>query len=182
MPKESPDTWDLFKSVLLPGKDTVRDYATGVWKEACETDWLKTGYRIEGISFILFIFAVMVGSALLLDYQSLVFGSVKVAGLHIMIVAAVFLFLVLSKTVLLAVGAINEGDSVIRVLTRGRGPASWYRFLAGLISLSVSIQVISESGISWGQLVVFSVFIFLVLGSIGFAVSGAISVVVAYTS
>lgn len=180
MTKGSPDTLELFKSLLLPGKDVICDYASGIREDAEEMDWLKAVYRIEGISLILLISALVAGSVLFLDYRSLVVSLMKIAGLHIVIVVALFLVLTLSRTVLLAVGSINEGDSIIEVLTRGRGPVLWYRFIAGLLSLSASVVVISESGIGWSQLVAFSIFAFLILGSLGFAASGIISLIFSY--
>ena len=182
MSEGSPNALDLFKSAIFPGKETFHDYATGVWEDAKETDWLKTGYRIEGISLILFIFAAIAGSTLLFDYQTIFLDAVKIAGLHIIILAILILLLILFRVVLLAVGAINEGDSVIRLLTQDRGPVSSYRFIVGLASLVLSITFVSKSSISWAQIVIFAVFVFLILGSLGFAVSGAISIVVAYKS
>ena len=182
MSEGSPSAFDMLKSVILPGKDTIQDYALSSWEEAKETDWLKTGYQIEGVSLLLFVFAAIAGSVLLFDYRTLLLDSIKIAGLHIIILAILILLLILFRVVLLAVGAVNEGDSVIRLLTRDRGPVSSYRFIVGLASLVLSIAVVSKSSVSWAQLVIFGVTVLLILGSLGFAVSGAISMVVAYKS
>lgn len=175
MTKDSPDTLELLKSLLLPGKDVICNYASGIREDAEKTDWLKAVYRIESMSLLLFVSAVLMGVFLFFDPRYLLMNLIKIAGVHMVIAGVVLLALILPRTVLLAVGAINEGDSVIHLLTGGRGPLSPIRFVMGFVSLALSVSVFSFSGVGFEQVLVFSVFVFLFLGALGFAVSGVIS-------
>lgn len=180
MSEKSPDALDLFKSVILPGKETICDYAGSIKSEMEETDWLTTIYRIEGVAVLLLIFGLISSGILFFDYRAFLMDFVRFAGLHVVFLGVIVLLLVLLRVILLAVGSINEGDSVIQLLTRGKGPVASYRFVVGLLFLFLSVVVIVISGLTFGQILTFTIFMCFILGALGVGASGVLSVLLEY--
>lgn len=142
-----PDVFNILKAILLPGSDTVQDFASEVWMEAEETKWSESLNRIEGLALLLTVFASTLLGATLIFINGWIGDLVKVIGLPTtaaLLVATPLLYMYgiiyvfrridAGESVLMSFGDIDSGDAKkVKMLLGGF-------FLSASIVMSLSLE------------------------------------------